>query len=153
MLAAMTPPPGPEEGALPVAEAARRLGVSSLRIRQYVAEGRLDAIRDNRGRLRVELRPEGPRPPRASTAAPAELLIEELLEIREDGAERDQQLQRLERLVGELSGMLGRALDALEAEKDRAGEDRRRAERLRDQAAAALDLAERAMAAARRGPD
>jgi excisionase family DNA binding protein len=88
MLDRMSIPSGPREGALPIAEAARRLGVSTLRVRQYVAEGRLDAIRDNRGRLRVELGPDGPRAPRGAAVSPAELLMEELIDLREDSAER-----------------------------------------------------------------
>ena len=156
----MAAPPGPhdaapdhaEEGALTVAAAARRLGVSTLRIRQFVAEGRLAAMRDNRGRLRVRIGPEGVRPPAEGAAAsPADLLMDELLEMREDGAERDAQLERLQRLVGEMSGLLGRALDALEQAKAGAAEERARAAAFRDQTARALEVAERALAARRKG--
>lgn len=147
----MSIPPGPREGALPIAEAARRLGVSTLRVRQYVAEGRLDAIRDNRGRLRVDLGPHGPRPPRSAAVSPVELLMEELIDLREDSAEREVQVERLEGLVGELSGLLGRALDALAAAKDEAAEDRAQALALGEQTSRALALAARAMDAATRG--
>jgi hypothetical protein len=147
----MTTSSGPREGALPIAEAARRLGFSTLRVRQYVAEGRLDAIRDNRGRLRVELGPEGPRPPRTTAVSPAELLMEELLDLREDSAEREVQVERLERLVQELSGLLGHALDALADAKDEAAENRARAAALGEQTTRALALAARAMDAATRG--
>lgn len=151
MLDSMSIPSGPREGALPIAEAARRLGVSTLRVRQYVAEGRLDAIRDNRGRLRVELGPDGPRPPRGAAVSPVELLMEELIDLREDSAEREVQVERLERLVGELSGLLGRALDALATAKDEAAEDRAQAAAVGEQTRRALALAARAMDAASRG--
>jgi excisionase family DNA binding protein len=151
MLDPMSIPSGPREGALPIAEAARRLGVSTLRVRQYVAEGRLDAIRDNRGRLRVELGPDGPRPPRGAAVSPVELLMEELIDLREDSAEREVQVERLERLVGELSGLLGRALDALATAKDEAAEDRAHAAAVGEQTRRALALAARAMDAASRG--
>jgi hypothetical protein len=125
--------------------------VSTLRVRQYVAEGRLDAIRDNRGRLRVDLGPHGPRPPRSAAVSPVELLMEELIDLREDSAEREVQVERLEGLVGELSGLLGRALDALAAAKDEAAEDRAQALALGEQTSRALALAARAMDAATRG--
>jgi excisionase family DNA binding protein len=146
----MSSPIDRSEGHLPIAEAARRLGVSTLRVRQYVAEGRLDAIRDNRGRLRVALPPEGLRPPRARPVLATDLLLDELLALREEGAERDQQVERLEGVVGRLSGLLGQALDALEAAKGEAAESRARAQALGQQTERALRLAERAVAAARR---
>jgi hypothetical protein len=147
----MNAPPGPFEGALPITEAARRLGVSTLRVRQYVAEGRLDAILDNRGRLRVELRPEGPRPPRGAAVSPVDLLMDELIALQEQGAEREVQLERLGQLVQELSGLLGRTLDALEAAKGEAAEERARSAALSEQTARALALAARAMDASTRG--
>jgi hypothetical protein len=130
---------------LPLAEAARRLGVSTLRVRQYVAEGRLHGVRDNRGRLRVVLPTAGPAEPR-SPAEPVPLLLDELLDLQEDAAERDAKLQRLERVTGELARRLGEALDALEAAQRMASAERTRAETLARQTARALDAAERALA-------
>jgi excisionase family DNA binding protein len=139
------------EAALPVAEAARRLGVSTLRVRQYVAEGRLDALRDNRGRLLVRLDAAGVRPPQGvPTVSATDLLMDELLELREDDAERAAQTERLTRMVGELSGLLGRALDALEQAKGEAAAERARATAFAEQTARALEVAERALSAAQR---
>ncbi|MEL6234251.1 MAG: hypothetical protein AAFR46_07565 [Pseudomonadota bacterium] len=103
---------------LPLAEAAARLGISRLKLREAVAKGLLPARRDNRGRWRVDLAlapgPSGAQDLAAlaehKTAAP-EALIEALFdEIEELTAERDEAVQD----AAEAAVFVQRQQDALE---------------------------------------
>lgn len=116
---------------LPLGEAAARLGVSRLKLREAVAKGLLPSRRDNEGRIRVDLdAAPGDLPGAvAETGAEPAALMEALFdEIEELSAERDEAraaTDRLSRLAGLQGEALERATEALEAattERDRLAE-------------------------------
>ncbi|MFN6978809.1 MAG: hypothetical protein ACK4OP_11835 [Gemmobacter sp.] len=131
---------GAHDGFLPLADAAARLGLSRLKLREAIAKGLVAARRDNEGRLRVDLTAV-PGDLRAAIAAtpgdPAALmgaLFDEIEELSGDLADTRAANDRLIRLAGGQADALDRALAAVEA---RAGE--------RD---ALASVADRALAAA-----
>lgn len=130
-----------DDRALSVAEAAERLGVSTLRVRQFVAEGRLVGLRDNTGRLRVIVPPDGPGPRRHAAEDAAELLLDEILELRHERSEAAVDTARLVALVERQQSLLDSAAATIEAAD-------RRALTHEGQTARALSLLERALAQA-----
>lgn len=148
---------------LPLAEAAARLGVSRLKLREAIAKGLLPAQRDNEGRWRVDLSaaPGDLAGMTATRAAPPEALMGALFdEIEElsaeaEGAAADR--DRLSALAAAQASALERALAALEArtaERDRLSDLTARALAAADaaqtQAAALRGTADRALALADR---
>lgn len=101
----MTSEPLVTEPPISVREAAERLGISSVRVRHYLRVGRLAGFRDNRGHWRIatpltsvdELR-AGPTID-ISAADAADLLVDEIIELKDLLAERDGQLARIGALV------------------------------------------------------
>jgi excisionase family DNA binding protein len=120
---------GPDSQAtfLRLGEAAERLGVSRLKLREAVAKGLLPHRRDNEGRLRVDL---GLAPDdlvtavAAAAADPAALMqalfdeIEELSAELDDSEAATERLARLAAAQGEALDRAMAALDAANAERD-----------------------------------
>jgi excisionase family DNA binding protein len=129
-------------------EAARRLGLSTLRVRQLIRERRLDAVRDNRGHWRVRLPSEPLRAPRHSTplddGAGVEILIEEAIELRDRLIERERAIESMAALVERQQRALADAVARVEVLHALASEARR----LEAQRDHAVEIAERAMAKA-----
>lgn len=106
---------------LPVAEAAARLGVSRVKLREIIAKGLVPARRDNEGWLRVDL--TGAPPDLAARAADLPAAPEALMgalfdEIEELSADLDSsrtQSGRLEDVLQAQGAALDRAVAALEA--------------------------------------
>ncbi|MEL6100096.1 MAG: hypothetical protein AAFR68_02155 [Pseudomonadota bacterium] len=100
---------------LTVEEAAHMLSVSRLRIREAVARGELTGRTDNTGRLRVDL-PEGPvkltegMPP---PDAVVDYLFDEIDELYDALAARDQNLDAMKRVIERQDQTLDRALALL----------------------------------------
>ena len=122
------------QGAMSVADAAAQLGMSTLRLRAHLHAGHLDAYRDNRGQWRVHLDgralpalPESPDERRIN-----ELLVEELLELREAQAAQEETIGRLTALAQRQQELLARAVDQAEAAET--GPALERALRLAEQA-------------------
>jgi methyl-accepting chemotaxis protein len=115
-------------GFLPLTEAAARLGVSRLKLREAIAKGVIVARRDNEGRWRVDLAAM-PADLRAATAGPApdpaalmEALFDEIEELSADLEESQGTADRLTQLAGAQGAALERTVAALEqtvAERDR----------------------------------
>ena len=123
---------------LTVEEAARMLKTSRLRIREAVAMGDLSGRTDNEGRLRIDL-PEAPVELGSGTPpadAVVDYLFDELDELYDALAMRDETIDRMTDLVARQDETLSRALSVLE---------RRDAE-----VAGLADLVERALASAER---
>jgi len=154
-------------GFLPLAEAATRLGISRLKLREAIAKGVIPARRDNEGRLRADMSalPDDLAGALSARPAPPEALIEALFdEIEELTAERDAAHAGQGRLADLLEAQ-GNALDrALATAEARAAEVARltplvaaalaaadaatgRAEAVQAVADRALGLADRAAAA------
>lgn len=135
------------DGFLPLAEAARRLGVSRLKLREAIAKGVIPARRDNEGRWRADLSAAPPDLPAALAhhAAPPDALIEALFdEIEELSLERSEAettRDRLAALVQAQATALDRATAAAETQAAEAT-------RLRSLAEQALTAAESAAARA-----
>lgn len=117
------------EAPLSVSEAAERLGISTVRVRQYVRAGQLRGFRDNRGHWRIV----PPLQSRERLAADAgaelsesdavDLLVDEILELRDIAGEREERLTRLDALAGRQQSALDRAvkeLNEVQAERDAA---------------------------------
>ena len=91
------------EGAyLSVEEAAERLGVSTLRVRKFFAEGLIDALKDNSGRWRFMVPGTGLR--HADSASPipvdpVDLLLDEIMDLRHEVVTRVADIDRLKALV------------------------------------------------------
>ncbi|HET9018550.1 MAG TPA: hypothetical protein VFN46_03130 [Acetobacteraceae bacterium] len=124
------------QSAMSVAEAAAQLGMSTLRLRAHLHAGHLDAYRDNRGQWRVHLDgralpalPEAPDERRIN-----ELLVEELLELREAQAAQEETIGRLTALAQRQQELLARAVERAEANDAAAGPALERALRLAEQA-------------------
>lgn len=112
---------------LPLAEAAARLGISRLKLREIIAKGLLPARRDNQGWLRVDLTaaPADLAARAANLPAAPEALMSALFdEIEELSADLDSSRAQSDRLAGVLQtqgAALDRAVAALEsrtAERD-----------------------------------
>lgn len=112
---------------LPLAEAAARLGVSRLKLREIIAKGLLPARRDNQGWLRVDLTAAPADLAARAAALPAapEALMSALFdEIEELSSDLDSSRAQSDRLAGVLQtqgAALDRAVAALEtrtAERD-----------------------------------
>ena len=113
----MTEPRG--ETWISLDEAARRLGVSRLRLREAIAAGALTAGRDNHGFWRVSLDDEAGAMRRIATvrAQPhelVELLFDEIEEMAARLSERDDDVARLMSLVERQQALLDRALHRAE---------------------------------------
>ena len=145
------------EAPLSVPEAAERLGISTVRVRQYIRSGQLQGFRDNRGHWRV-VPPLSSRERLAaeaggelSEADAVDLLVDEILELRDSLAERESRLARLDTLVERQQAALDRAVmlaDQLRGERDaaldRAAAKEAESERLKallDRTLAQLDAA------------
>lgn len=109
---------------LSLAEAAQRLGVNRIRVREAVAAGLIGARRDNRGFWRVSLAADigdvarRMRELRLQPDALVELLFDEIEELGADLAERDSSLERLHAVTARQQDMLARALSLAENAKD-----------------------------------
>jgi len=143
---------------LPLAEAAERLGLSRLKLREAIAKGVLSALRDNEGRLRVDLTtiPQDlTNAMAAATAAPEALmgaLFDEIEELSGDLESAQGLTERLTALAGAQTSVLERALTSLEAvasERDRfsvlAGRALAVADEAGDRAAALQGTTDRAL--------
>jgi excisionase family DNA binding protein len=134
---------GPDSHAtfLRLGEAAERLGVSRLKLREAVAKGLLPHRRDNEGRLRVDLG-EAPEDLMAAVAAaaadPAALMQALFDEIEELSAERDDAEAAADRLA-RLAAAQGEALDRAMAALDAANAERDLMSALTDRALAAAE--------------
>ena len=110
-----------DETWLSLEEAARRVGVSRMRMREAIAAGLCGARRDNRGLWRVALGADLPalktRIETASVAPDAlvELLFDEIEENSLRLAERDASLERMSSLVERQQAIIARALALAEA--------------------------------------
>lgn len=100
-----------------VAEAAARLGLSTLKVRAHLHAGHLSGFRDNRGHWHVRL--DVAALPTLTGAADdrqiIDLLLEEVLELRDQSAGQEETIARLAALVEKQQAMLERALAAREA--------------------------------------
>ncbi len=106
---------------LPLAEAAERLGVSRLRVREGIAAGAIRAQRDNRGLWRVTL-DEAPASLsrrladlRIDPTALVGILFDEIEEANLALADRDSDVDRLSALVARHEDLLERALSLAES--------------------------------------
>jgi hypothetical protein len=151
---------GGGDGFLPLAEAAARLGVSRLKLRQAIARGAIPARRDNEGRWRADL---SAAPADLSSARPAapealiEALFDEIEELSAERAEAEAVRDRLAGLVAAQAAALERAVAAAEAQAAEAarlgavaGGALAAAEAAADRAEAMQSAADRAMALAER---
>lgn len=118
-------------GFLPLAEAARRLGLSRLKLREAIARGVVAARRDNEGRLRIDLTSVPADLRGAMAAAPVApealmgALFDEIEDLSGDLEQANDTTDRMVRLAGAQADALERAARALEsatAERDRLGE-------------------------------
>jgi hypothetical protein len=102
-------------------EAAGRLGVSRIRIREAIAAGLVSARRDNRGLWRVSLGGDLDQTrrrmetARLAPEALVGLLFDEIEEMNLLLADRDASLDRLKALVERQDGVIARALSLAEA--------------------------------------
>jgi excisionase family DNA binding protein len=101
-------------------QAAERLGVNRMRVREAIAAGVIGARRDNRSLWRVSLAAdvddvkERMQEIRMKPAALVEMLFDEIEELNADLAERDSSLKRLHAVAARQQGMLARALAVAE---------------------------------------
>jgi excisionase family DNA binding protein len=135
----------PRDAWLSLDEAAARLGVARLRLREAIAAGVLRAQRDNRGFWRVQLE-EGRELPREIAVVAPEKLIEALFDEIEEltGAldERKSEVERLDAVASRQQALLDRALALAEA----SSEPSRDVERLAALNARSQALVERSLA-------
>jgi excisionase family DNA binding protein len=134
---------------LSLAEAADRLGVNRMCVREAISAGVIGARRDNRGFWRVSLAAdvgdvkERMREIRMNPEGLVELLFDEIEELSADLAERDSSLERLHAVAARQQEMLARAL-AL-AEKSENPGDSKDQDRLANLNARSLRLLETAL--------
>ncbi len=123
--------PDSTSGFLPLAEAATRLGVSRLKLREAIAKGVVPARRDNEGRWRVDLStvPSLLKPAiAAAPALPEDLmgaLFDEIEELSSDLESSQHLTDRLATLAGAQADTLDKvtaALEVLTIERDRLGD-------------------------------
>ena len=125
---------------LSVPDAAEKMGVSTLRIRQFIADGRLGAVKDNTGRWRVRLTPSAP-----ETAGTYErqsinivdLLLDEIIDLRHEEAMRTAEINRLKALVMRQNVVLEKAIARAQEQVALAG--------LQPLAGSAINLTQRAI--------
>jgi methyl-accepting chemotaxis protein len=129
---------------LPLAEAALRLGLSRLKLREGIAKGVIPARRDNQGHWRVDLSALPGNLKAAINAAPAlpadlmSALFDEIEELSADLDNANSLTERLATIAGTQADTLEKVTAALEArthERDRMGD-------LAGRALAAADEAE-----------
>jgi excisionase family DNA binding protein len=147
------------EAPLSVLEAAERLGISTVRVRQYIRSGKLRGFRNNRGHWRVV----PPLQSREQLAAEAgaelsesdavDLLVDEILELKDTLAEREERLTRLDSLIARQQQAFDRAISErndVRAERDaalvRAAASEGESGRLRELLGRTLDRLEEALA-------
>ena len=147
------------EAPLSVREAAERLGISTVRVRQYIRSGQLRGFRDNRSHWRV-MPPLHSRERLAAEAGAelsesdaVDLLVDEILELRDTLGEREERLAQVDALAERQQAALDRAiktLNGVQAERDaalaRAAASEAEAARLRELLARTLDRLEEALA-------
>lgn len=134
------PNSSPQNGSqfLTVAEAAKALGQSRLRVREAVARGDLTARRDNEGRLRVDLPPSGQNVISKGALAAEDvlgLLFDEVEDLQDLLAAKDADLTAL----GALVERQGAALDQADSALDQADQRQQRLSDLLDRALAYLE--------------
>lgn len=105
---------------LTVAEAAARLGVSRLRLRDAAARGLVPSKRDNEGRLRFDLAevteaPPGADGPPLAADALLDILFDEVEELQAELSTRDDEVAALSALAARQDAALDQATAALEA--------------------------------------
>jgi excisionase family DNA binding protein len=119
------------ESFLTLAEAAERLGVSRLKLREGIAKGVIAARRDNEGRWRVDLQAVPGDIRRAVAAVPADpadlmsALFDEIEELGHDLAQSQEATERLAALAGSQADLIDRMTGLIEArteERDRLGQ-------------------------------
>ena len=132
-------------GFLPLTEAADRLGISRLKLREAIAKGLIAARRDNQGDWRVDLTKVSVLPSHIRTVeinpdVLMTLLFDEIeaLTIERDGATTDRD---------RLAAIAGRALDAAETEGKALSGTSERAFGLLDRTMSALETAKAEIAA------
>lgn len=132
-----------------IREAARRLEVSALMIREMIHAGRLDAFRDNQGRWRLYLNDgqrgsieSAARSPPPSTEA---LLREEIEELAGELGERDQTVERLTALLAHQQDMLERYDKVSRGMAEQGAEAIRRSDALEGTLEHALSVLEQAI--------
>jgi excisionase family DNA binding protein len=127
----MDRPADMEEGFLTLAEAAERLGISRLKLREGIAKGVIAARRDNEGHWRVDLAALPGDVRRAVAGVPADpadlmgTLFDEIEELGADLARAQETTGRLTALAGMQAEMLDRLtglVEARTAERDRLGD-------------------------------
>jgi excisionase family DNA binding protein len=127
----MTRPADTQDGFLTLAEAADRLGLSRLKLREGIAKGVIAARRDNEGHWRVDLAalPSDVKQAVAAVSAdPAALmgaLFDEIEELGSDLAQSQDMTARLTALAGTQADMIDRLTTLVEArttERDRLGQ-------------------------------
>jgi excisionase family DNA binding protein len=101
-------------------EAASRLGVSRLKVREAIAAGALSARRDNQGFWRVSLEAANEASQRVASTRLAppqlvEILFDEVEETSASLAERNAEVEKLSALVARQQQTLDRAMRLLEA--------------------------------------
>ena len=113
------------DGWLSLDEAAKRLQVSRLRLREGIAAGAIRAQRDNRGFWRIILDSgaenlrNGPPDTAPDPAGLVELLFDEIEEINASLAERDGQVERLTALLSRHEALLEKTLRLAESTSSR----------------------------------
>jgi hypothetical protein len=132
-------------GFLPLTEAAERLGLSRLKLREAIAKGVVQARRDNQGDWRVDLTgvTDLSRTIKAVEIDPDVLMTLLFDEIETLSTERDSAVADRDRLAD----IAGRALDAAEAQGKALSGTTERAFGLLDRTVAALESAKAEMAA------
>jgi excisionase family DNA binding protein len=132
---------------LSLGQAAERLGVNRMRVREAIAAGVIGARRDNRGFWRVSLAAdvdvkERMREIRLNPEALVELLFDEIEELNADLAERDSSLERLHAVAARQQDMLARALNlAQKSENPRDSKDQDRLADLNERSLRLLETA------------
>jgi excisionase family DNA binding protein len=133
---------------LTVDEAADRLGVSTIRVRLWIREKRIEAILDNQGHWRVRLEGdprEVPPVPVADAMEAVDVLIDEIMELRHALAEQKQAAERLQILVGRQQQVLEQAVGQAEAERATRLDAESKSEKLEGGLRRALDVADAAL--------
>jgi len=133
---------------LSVEEAAEQLGVSSIRVRLWIREKRIEATLDNRGRWRVRLNGDPREVPPVPVADPVEaidILIDEIMELRHALAEQKHTSERLQILVGRQQEVLEQAVTRAETERAARQNAEVKSDKLEGGLRRALDLADTAL--------
>lgn len=130
---------------LPLAEAAERLGLSRLKLREAIAKGVVPARRDNQGEWRVDLTTatDLTRQIKAVDIDPHVIMTLLFDEIEALTIERDTAVAERDRFAG----IAGRALDAAEAQGKALAGTTERALTMLDRTVAALEAAKAELAA------